>query len=208
MARWLSISLAGLIAIVGAAPLQGAATGQASEPSLPPPLQVIRDSNDAILAAFGDDDEITEEEKTRAFAAMDKVTDFGLMSDRAIDARCTDAGELCQVWKQTFADLLRARALSDAGRYRADKFEYLSETIDRGRATVYTLAFRDGEDYTLDYELTVQEGSWKIVNWIFDEVNTVDSYDRQFKRMLRKGRTVEELIDILQRRTEEFRSVQ
>lgn len=135
---------------------------------------------------------------------MDGVTDFSKMSGSAIDGICEADGAKCDEWKTVFSDLLRIRSIKGLGRYRADRFDYLSEEIDGERAVVKTLAYFEDDEVTLDYELDLIGDRWVIVNYIVDDVDTVQSYRRRFERLLQEE-TVDDVIQRLRDRIEEFR---
>jgi ABC-type transporter MlaC component len=174
---------------------------------VPSPMEIVRDSNQAITAILDEHDPLGSEGEELVYEVMDGVTDFQLMSAAAIDDVCADhavPADKCGEWKEVFGDLLRIRSIKGVGRYRADRFEYLNEEIDGERAVVNTLAYYDDEEVTLDYELESHGDSWFIVNYVVDDVDTVRSYRRRFMRLL-DGETVDEVIQRLRDRIEEFR---
>ena len=200
MARLRSISLWTLVFSVAAV-----AAGQGVE--TPTPMELVRDSNEAITAILNEYDPLGSDGEELVYEVMDGVTDFQTMSAAAIDEVCTDReipADKCGEWKTVFGDLLRIRSIKGVGRYRADKFDYLNEEIDGERAVVNTLAYYEDEEITIDYELESHEDSWRIVNYVIDDVDTVRSYLRRFRRLL-DGQSVEDVIQRLRDRTEEFR---
>jgi len=188
---WLrSIRFAALVLVVSvAAPV----AGQAAEDETP--MEMVRSSNEAILAILADNPVLEGESEQRVYAIMDEVTDFRRMADAAIDDLCEDDGEQCDEWKQVFGDLLRIRSIKGVGRYRAERFDYLSEETDGETAVVSTLAHFDGEELLIEYELEPTPEGWVIVNYVIDDVDTVRSYIRRFQRLLRQ----ETVADIIQR---------
>jgi ABC-type transporter MlaC component len=182
-----STSLAALCLLLGSA-----AVGQTAVVA---PIEVIRDSNEAITAVLQEYDPLTAEGEAKVYAIMDEVTDFRRMSGAAIDGVCEIEAERCDEWKTVFSDLLRIRSIKGLGRYRADRFDYLGEEINGEQAVVNTLAYFEDEEYTLDYELELIDGRWFIVNYIVDDVDTVRSYRRRFERLLQE----ESVADVIQR---------
>lgn len=189
MDRSISISLALVLALSLGTPAAGQAAGGEK------PLEVIRTSNEAITAILADHPVLEGEAADRVYEIMNGVTDFRRMADGAIDGLCTDSDEICGEWNQVFGDLLRIRSIKGVGRYRADRFDYLSEEIDGETAVVNTLAYFEDDQINLDYELELTESGWVIVNYIVDDVDTVRSYSRRFQRLLRE----ESVEDIIQR---------
>ncbi len=167
------------------------------------PLQVVRSSNERILGLFAAGGD-TPETRRRVYAVMDEVTDFGVLSGRAIERFCADIPPTkCREFKDTFTELLRARAVARAGRYKADRFDYLGEEIDGDHAVVRTIAYYEDENVTLDYELERLDGRWKIVNYVVEGIDTVRSYQKQFMRLLRKE-TVDDVITRLRTKIAEY----
>ena len=167
------------------------------------PLETVRESNTEILGIFasGGDDGDTH---ARVYAVMDTVTDFAAMADGAIDRFCADLdAATCTEFKATFTHLLRARAVAKAGRYKAGDFEYGNEGIDGTTAVVSTVAKYKDDSVNLVYHLTLRDGSWMIVNYVVDGVDTVRSHRKQFTRLLRKE-SVDDVIARLQRKIAEY----
>lgn len=177
------------------------AVGQAAVST---PMEAIKGSNEAILAVLRMHDPLDAEGEDKVYAIMDEVTDFTKMSGAAIDGVCQADAAKCDEWKTVFSDLLRIRSIKGLGRYRADRFDYLSEEIDGEQAVVKTLAYFEDDDVTLDYELDLVGERWVIVNYIVDDVDTVRSYRRRFERLLQEE-TVDDVIQRLRDRIEEFR---
>ncbi len=200
MARLRSISLSALVFSIAAV-----AAGQGAE--IPTPMEIVRDSNEAITAILNEYDPLGSEGEELVYEVMDGVTDFQTMSAAAIDEVCVDHEipvDKCGEWKTVFGDLLRIRSIKGVGRYRADRFDYLNEEIDGERAVVNTLAYYDDDEFTIDYELEPHGDSWRIVNYVIDDVDTVRSYHRRFIRLL-NDRTVDYVIERLRVRIQEFR---
>lgn len=200
MARLRSISLGALVFSMAAV-----AAGQGAENRTP--LEIVRESNEAITAILNEYDPLGSDGEALVYEVMDGVTDFNAMSAAAIDGICGDReipADRCGEWKTVFGDLLRIRSIKGVGRYRADSFDYLNEEIDGERAVVNTLAYYEDEEVTIDYELASRDGGWVIVNYVIDDVDTVYSYNRRFGRLL-DAETVDDVIQRLLDRIEEFR---
>lgn len=171
------------------------------------PLDVVRSSNQEVLdlyAAAGD--EISDETTTEVFAVIDSVTDFSRLADRALDGLCdAEAGDDCERFATVFVELLRVSSIKKLGRYRADNFDYLSESLDGEAAVIETLAYYGDDEIGLVYYLERREDRWKIVNYVVDGVDTIENYRKQFNRLLRRD-SVDEVIARLERRIEALES--
>ena len=193
-----------LLALVLSLFIGSAAVGQAADTDMSP-MEIVRESNEEILAILKDAPVLEGEAEEDVYEIMDRVTDFRRMAEASIRDLCGDAPEeKCDEWKQVFGDLLRIRSIKGLGRYRADRFDYLSEEIDGETAEVDTLAYFEDDDVLLEYELERTENGWVIVNYIVDDVDTVRSYHRRFVRLL-EDETVDDIIQRLRDSIEEHR---
>lgn len=202
---WISSPCFVAVFLLGGATLGLASAAPRQVPADSTPLETIRDSNRAILRIFaeGGNDPQTN---ARVYAIMEQVTDFGTMSDGAIQRFCADlSNEKCDEFKRVFTELLQVRAVTKAGRYKANTFDYLGEEIDGDEAVVSTTAHYKDDSINLVYELERAEGRWLIVNYIVDGVDTVRSHRKQFTRLLRKE-TVDDVIARLRRKIAEYQA--
>jgi phospholipid transport system substrate-binding protein len=188
--------LTSLLVLLAAVPL--------SASSLQSPTEVIRWSNQEILAIYESNDEIDQEALDLVHEIMDQVTSFESLAGDAIDVFCDRFEESqCQAFKDAFVELLSVSSVRRLGRYRADRFEYLAESIEDDTALVQTLAYYEDDGVEIDYRLGLIDGQWLIVNYFVDGVDTVMNWRRQFRRLLRSD-SVEDVILRLERKTEEY----
>lgn len=169
------------------------------------PLEVVRDSNQAILAVYNSSAPGQKAELTRIFAIMDAVTDYNSIAGMAVKEVCgTNQAAVCSTIRKEFITMLRLSATTKLGRYRADRFEYLNEDIVGDRATVRTVAHFKDESVKLDYVLEQSGGNWRIVNYLVDDIDTVRNYQRQFKKIVAKEK-LQGLLFRLQKKNREYR---
>ncbi len=168
------------------------------------PLEIVKNSNQQILDIYTTYPDINPEVEKRIYAIMDSVTDFNVISHRTIERFCQKlAEEDCQTLDAVFKRLLRISSIKKLGRYRADRFDYLEEEIEAATATVRTIAFYKDDEVHLDYILERIDGSWMIVNYVADDVDTIRNYKKQFTRILRKE-SFSRLIERLEKKIEEY----
>lgn len=191
-----------LVALLLAASWGAVAIGQAAE-NTDTPMGAVQWSNDAVLEILDEQDPLGPDGESRIYEIMDQVTDFDMMSSTAIGDLCEVGEDKCTEWRAVFSDLLRIRSIKGVGRYRAERFEYINEEIDGDAAVVFCLAYYEGEDLTLDYELEHVDGKWFIVNYVIDDVDTARSYRRRFTRLLR-NETIDDIIQRLRKRIVEL----
>ena len=174
-----------LTGILGIAPAMPALSQVSQEQEVARgPQEVIRLSNQDILDLYTVSDE-GPEVNAEVFGIMDAVTSFSSIAASAIDEFCVDPGDdECKAFKDVFVRLLRVSSIKKLGRYRADSFEYLEESIEGDTAEVKTIARYGDDDIELDYYLHAHEDGWVIVNYVVDGIDTIKNYRKQFSRML------------------------
>jgi len=180
-----TLPLLGIALLLAAAPAAAAVPG---------PLEVVRTSNEAVLAIFRKHPTVDAAVEKELFAVIDAVTDYGALASAAVDSFCAKlTAAQCSTFKETFTRLLRISSIRKLGRYRADRFEYGGEEVAGAAATVRTVAVFKEERIPLDYRMARREQGWVIVNYVVDEVDTVFNYRKQFTQLLARG-TFDQLI--------------
>lgn len=168
------------------------------------PLDTIQTSNARILEIYQTSPEVDQDVQQRIFTVMEEVTDFPAIAEQATDGFCESAStDSCKEFKQVFIELLKRNAIRKLGHYRADRFDYLGEEIDGEKAVIKTVAHFKEDSMHLDYLLAEKDKHWVIVNYIADEVDTIQNYRRQFSRILVKN-TLADLIARLRKKSEEY----
>jgi phospholipid transport system substrate-binding protein len=181
--------------------LLGAVAARAASPT---PLEVVRSTNDRVLAIFAKHPVVDPPTERELLAVIDAVTDYDGIAGGAVDPFCASiAPAQCARFKETFKRLLRVSSIKKLGRYRADRFAYLGEETTGERSVVRTTAFYKEEKIPLDYELARRDGAWVIANYVVDEIDTVRNYRQQFTKLLAKG-TVEQVIERLERKIADY----
>ena len=191
--RWGSTPAAVLVLLALLAP------GSPAAPAATP-LEVVRTSNEAVLAIFKKHPVVDAAVEKELFAVIDGVTDYPALAAAAIDSFCPKMSTAqCSTFKETFTRLLRVTSIKKLGRYRADRFEYAGEEVSGSTALVRTFAYFKEEKVPLDYQMARRERGWVIVNYVVDEIDTVRNYRKQFTQLLAKE-TVEQVIERLNRK--------
>jgi ABC-type transporter MlaC component len=165
-----------------AAPDVGNGQGQQYQP-----LEVIRQSNKKVQDILNVHKTVDEKTEAQLMTVIDGVTSFETISQCVIEQFCKKLTRAqCETFDRIFQELLRVSSLKKMGRYRADKFEYMGEEIDKNTAIVKTVAFYKEEKAQLDYYLRLLDGKWKIVNYVVDDIDTIRNYKKQFLRLFAK----------------------
>jgi ABC-type transporter MlaC component len=164
------------------------------------PLQVVRNSNQSILDIYAERETINQAAEDEIFRIIDEVTDFEAIAEAVAERFCGKlTAEQCREFKDVFIELLQVSSVRKLGRYRADSFDYLGESRDEGQAVVDTVAHFEEEQLSLVYHLALDEGKWRIVNYVVDDVDTIRNYRKQFKRLFAK-KNFEEVVQRLRDR--------
>jgi ABC-type transporter MlaC component len=164
------------------------------------PLGVVRDANTKILTIYRLSPTANKTISSNIQVVMDQITDFKTIAERTTQKICAkNSDELCNSLKGEFIKLLKLTATKKMGRYRADRFEYHGEEVIAEQAVVKTTAHYQEDSVQLDYILEKKDGKWFVVNYIADEVNTIQNYQSQFNRIVRKN-SVEFLVKRLKKK--------
>ena len=168
------------------------------------PLETVRSSNGKVLDIYASHETVDKETEGKIYSVIDGVTDFAGISDSVTSRFCIKltAGE-CEEFNEVFTRLLRLSSIKKLGRYRADGFEYLGEETDGESAVVRTIALYGEEKIYLDYSLEEREGSWRIVNYVVDDVDTIRNYRKQFIRLFSR-KSFPEVIERLEERISSY----
>ncbi|MGD8540114.1 MAG: ABC transporter substrate-binding protein [Candidatus Aminicenantes bacterium] len=168
------------------------------------PLEIIRSSNQQVQALLSQHEIIDPETETKLFEIIEGVTDFAAISEGTTHPFCKNLTEAqCAEFDQTFQEPIRISSIKKLGRYRADRFEYLGEDIDKDTAIVKILAFYEDDEVHLDYHLIHDGEKWLIVNYVVDDVDTIRNYKKQFLRLFARN-TFDEIMERLEKKIQEY----
>ena len=89
--------------------------------------------------------------------------------------------------------------------YKSEKINYDKEEIKGNKATVKTTLVSRDKQVRIDYQLEKVGNKWQIVNYIVEDIDTVDNYKKQFTRMFKKD-TFEKIINNLKQKTTTYKA--
>ena len=160
----------------------------------------MKNSNSRVLEIYAGHSEIDADRERKILEIIDGVTDFRAIAGSVTSSFCMTLPEdQCRKFNEVFIRLLRVSSIKKLGRYRAESFDYLGEEIEGEKAVVRTVAHYREEQVTLDYTLALSNGSWLIVNYVVDDVDTIRNYRKQFKRLFSKM-SFDEVMEKLEKR--------
>ncbi|MBN1222142.1 MAG: ABC transporter substrate-binding protein [Candidatus Aminicenantes bacterium] len=166
-------------------------------------LEVIRKSNDQVQEILSTHTTIDQATENDLFRIIDGVTDFDAISHRVIDRFCSDLTQVqCETFDRVFQRLLRVSSIKKLGRYRAERFEYLTQELKEETATVKTLAYYQDDVVHMNYLLERVNGKWLVFNYVVDDVDTVGNYQKQFVRLFART-SFDEIIARLEKKIAE-----
>jgi phospholipid transport system substrate-binding protein len=136
---------------------------------------------------------------------LESVTGFSTIADRVSGAICSSDDAKCKEFNSAFENFLKASYAQKLSKYKSDKTDYLGESKKGSKTLVRTKVSSGNKSVKLDYELEKINKKWVITNYIFDDINTVENYKKQFKRMLKKD-SMDKVIRNLKTKTENIKS--
>jgi len=170
------------------------------------PLEVVRQSNEEVAALLDSAAPLGDEQKAAILSVIESATSFARIAQNSLGPHWEEFSVPQRAdFIDTFSRLLSVSSIEKLGRYRADRFEYLGEQIDEGRAVVSTMAFYEEREISLDYVLESVDGEWKITNYMIDGVDTARNYRKQFNKIL-EAESADQLIGRLRDKLAEYES--
>ncbi len=169
------------------------------------PLEVIKGSNQNVQEILKAQKTVDAQTEAKLLVIINRVTDFETISQRVIQRFCEKlTQQQCETFDRVFQRLLRVSSLKKMGRYRADRFDYLSEEIKEKTAIVKTIAYYKEDKAQLDYYLELKADKWMIVNYVVDDIDTVRNYKKQFMRLFAK-KTFDQVMERLRKKIADYK---
>jgi len=176
----------------------------AAEVMIMRPREVVKRSNQNVREILKAKKTVDAQIEAKLLEIINRVTDFGTISQRVIRRFCEKlTKQQCETFDQVFQRLLRVSSLKKMGRYRADRFDYLSEEIKEKASVVKTIAYYKEEKAQLDYYLEYKDEKWMIVNYVVDDIDTVRNYKKQFMRLFAKN-TFDQVMERLKKKIADY----
>ena len=87
-----------------------------------------------------------------------------------------------------FAEFVGHSYIGKIGSYKDEKILFVQETVKNDRAQVNTkIVPNKGEPTSVNYQLHLVQGEWKIYDVVVEDISLVSNYRSQFGRILNKG---------------------
>lgn len=143
--------------------------------------------------------EYTQEQRNRLKDIINGVIDYREMAQIALegiydtlDAKTRDE------FVDLFSTIIRDQSLNKLDIYRAD-VTYKAIEITDGNAVVNTVAQLDNVRTPVVYKMKQKNDEWVVIDMIIDDVSTAESYQRQFRNIIRK-KGFDSLMETLRKR--------
>ena len=102
-----------------------------------------------------------------------------------------------------FKGLLESSYASKLESYSDEKINYLGEVVKGKYALVKTAVVRPNSTIGVDYKLIVDNGQWKVYDFVIEGVSMIRNYKSQFTKIIRKN-SYEALVEKLTKKMEEL----
>lgn len=110
-----------------------------------------------------------------------------------------------QQFVKLFTELLERSYVDAIESYNGEKIAYGRENQDNNRAEVLTkVVTKKGEEFSINYNLHLAGGEWKVYDIVIENVSLVNNYRSQFNRILANN-SFGELLKKLQEKTPEIK---
>ncbi len=169
------------------------------------PTNVIKNSNKKILEIVKSTPN-TQQATFKIVKLLEEISNFNTLANNVTSGFCKNLNtDQCSKFNTTFIDLLKYSTAKKLSKYKSEKIDYLKEEISGNKATVKTLVYNGDKKFKIDYQLEKSNNKWQIVNYIVEDINTVDNYKKQFGRLFKKN-SVEQIIANLKTKIEAYKS--
>ena len=132
----------------------------------------------------------------RAEDQIKKIFDFEEFSARTLGGAWKSfTPDQKERFNEAFAELLRNNYLDKIDDYNGEKINYLGEVASSkgDKVEVQTAIALDNKNVLLNYYM-LKKDSWKVYDVIVEGVSLVQNYRSQFRDLLQKGTSPDELI--------------
>lgn len=167
--------------------------------------EMFEERDREIKSILSGQETLTEKERTRLKKVINQNIDFSAMGRAALGPLWSDLSQQQQqTFLDTFSEIVRTRSLANLEIYRAE-VTYQDVTVEGDSARVSTTTTYDDVKTPVAYVLAKENGSWRVVDIVLDDISTVDSYARSFQTVIRK-RGFDALMESLEKKLAEMKS--
>lgn len=174
------------------------------------PTEEVKKVVDEVVRIVSDKDFKKNDQKRRQALkkTISTVFDYSEMAKRSLGKHWNlrTAAEKKQ-FSDLFASLLENSYASKIESYNNEKIIYLKENLDGDHAEVKSKVLTAKRDeFTLDYRLINQNGTWLVYDIVIEGVSLVSNYRTQFNKIINSD-GYPELVKKLKNKTEELKAI-
>lgn len=145
--------------------------------------------------------EYTQEQRDRLKDIINGIIDYREMAQIALEGVYDTLNTQTQdEFVDLFSTIIRDQSLNKLDIYRAD-VTYNEINITDSSAEVNTIAQLDNVRTPVIYKMKQKEDEWVVVDMVIDDVSTAESYQRQFRNIIRK-KGFDSLMETLRKRAD------
>ena len=153
------------------------------------PTQQIQETIQQVLTVVNSS--AAGSDATRKQALRDSIMprfDWAEMAKQALGKHWDTVPTRHDEFIAAFADFLGNSYVGKIGSYKDEKILFVQEVVKNNLAEVKTkIVPAKGEPTTVNYQLHLVQGDWKIYDVVVEDISLVVNYRSQFNRILAKG---------------------
>ena len=153
------------------------------------PTQQIQETIQQVLTVVNNS--AAASDTTRKQALRDSIIprfDWVEMAKQALGKHWDTVPTRHDEFIAAFADFLGNSYVGKIGSYKDEKILFVQEVVKNNVAEVKTkIVPAKGEPTTVNYQLHLVQGDWKIYDVVVEDISLVVNYRSQFNRILAKG---------------------
>jgi len=152
------------------------------------PEEVIKTGTEQILKLVKQYPEDTRARREKIQAVIDGYFDFEAMARLAVGPRWRNlSAENQQEFTREFSRLLFNTYIGDIEEYAGQEISYKTRSIYQGYVVVEVLVREQGGTVSLDYNLHLRDGNWKVYDVDVQGMSLIVNYRDQFDPILANG---------------------
>jgi phospholipid transport system substrate-binding protein len=153
------------------------------------PSEHIQETIQQVLSAMNGS--VSDGEAARKQSIRETILprfDWAEMAKQTLGKHWDAVSARQQEFIAAFVDFLGSTYVGKIGSYKDEKILFVQETVKDNRAQVHTkIVPTKGEPTSVNYQLHLVQGEWKIYDVVVEDISLVGNYRSQFGRILARG---------------------
>jgi phospholipid transport system substrate-binding protein len=167
--------------------------------------QDLKETIDQVIVIVNDDKLKEDPEARREILreTINKRFNYNQMAVRALAENWSPrTSQEREEFTRLFRKLLEKSYAKKIETFGTGKVNYKDEVVKGKYAMVKTTVQQQGKSVSLDYKLTLEDGEWKVYDFVIKGVSIIRNYRNQFSKALKKD-SFEDLMKKLEESGEE-----